>query len=80
MSRNSRRIHHMDKPSASRCRVILHNGQSTLEYILVLSAILVALIAFVSTTIKPATEQVMSDSQGTIKAAVEKLKGGLNLL
>ena len=54
-------------------------GQSTLEYILVLSAILVGLIVIVSTTIKPAVEGVMTDSQTTITNASAKVQGGLGL-
>ena len=54
-------------------------GQSTLEYILVLSAILVGLIAIVSTTIKPAVNKAMTDSQNTIQAATGKVQAGLGL-
>lgn len=54
-------------------------GQSTLEYILVITAILVAIVAVVSTTIKPATEQTLTDSGNAVKAAAGKLQSGLSL-
>ena len=62
-----------------RARSVVQKGQSTLEYILVLSAILVALIAIVGTTIHPAVQQTMTDSQSTITAATAKVQTGLGL-
>ena len=55
------------------------SGQSTLEYILVLAAILVAIIAAANTIMKPAVTQTMTDASNTIKASTGKLKAGLNL-
>lgn len=54
-------------------------GQSTLEYILVLAAILVAVIAAAGLVMKPAVNQAMTDSSNTIQNATGKLKGGLGL-
>ena len=54
-------------------------GQSTLEYILVLAAILVAVIAAANTLIKPAVTKAMTDSKDTIEGGSGKLKTGLGL-
>lgn len=54
-------------------------GQSTLEYILVLAAILVAIIAAAGTFMKPAAEKALQDSSGVITAATAKVKTGLGL-
>ena len=57
-------------------------GQSTLEYILVLSAILVALIAIVGTTIagqNGAMNTTLTESSNTITAATGKIKSKLGL-
>ena len=57
-------------------------GQSTLEYILVLAAILVAVIVAVNSFIRPAiggTGGVMDRSGEMIKGAAGKLKSGLGL-
>lgn len=55
------------------------HGQSTLEYILVLVAILVAVIAAAGTFMKPAVEKGIQDSTDTIKAATGKVKIDLGL-
>jgi len=62
------------KESRRACR-----GQSTLEYILVLAAILVAVIAAAGSLVRPAVNQAMTDSTQTITAATGKLKAGLGL-
>ena len=49
-------------------------GQSTLEYTLVIAAILVAIIAAATTFIKPAVTQTMQDSNSAITSASGKLK------
>ena len=54
-------------------------GQSTLEYILVLAAILFAIIAVVGTQIKPATEQTMNEAGNAVKNAANKFVTGLGL-
>ena len=54
-------------------------GQSTLEYILVLAAILVAVILGANQLIKPAVEQALTDSKETITDATKKLRAGLGL-
>ena len=58
----------------SACR-----GQSTLEYILIIAAILVAVVAAAGTLIKPAVTKTMTDSGDVIKAASGKVKTGLGL-
>ena len=54
-------------------------GQSTLEYILVLAAILVAVIFAANTLMRPAVNTAMTDASNTITSATGKLKTGLNL-
>ena len=60
-------------------RGVGRRAQSTLEYILVLAAILVAAIVGANTLIRPAVNQSMTDSGDTIKAATGKVKAGLGL-
>ena len=57
----------------------MRSGQSTLEYILVLSAILVAVILAANNLVKPAATQTMDDATQTMTAASAKLKTGLGL-
>ena len=54
-------------------------AQSTLEYILVLAAILVAAIIAATNLIRPAVNQSMDDSQKVITKASAKVAGGLGL-
>ena len=54
-------------------------GQSTLEYILVLAAIIVAVIIGANTIIKPAVTTTMTDSKAVIEAASKKVQAGLGL-
>lgn len=54
-------------------------GQSTLEYILVLAAILTAVIVGAGTLVKPAVTAALTDSSASMKAATGKLKTGLGL-
>lgn len=49
------------------------NGQSTVEYILVLAAIVVAVIAAASTVVKPAVEEMITDAKSTLTTATAKL-------
>ena len=54
-------------------------GQSTLEYILVISAILVAIIVAANGVIRPGTAQVMNDANTTMTNASNKLANKLGL-
>ena len=54
-------------------------GQSTLEYILVLVVILVAIIAFAAGALKPNVKKMLDQSGNTINAAADKVARGLNL-
>lgn len=63
----------MGKPVMNR------RGQSTLEYLLMLGVILLALIAFGSGTIRTGIQNVLTNSGQTIDAAAGKVQGGLGL-
>ena len=54
-------------------------GQSTLEYILVLAAIVVAIIAAANSLVKPAVNTAMTDSSNVITGATNRLRAGLGL-
>ncbi|MBI3319021.1 MAG: class III signal peptide-containing protein [Candidatus Omnitrophica bacterium] len=54
-------------------------GQSTLEYILVLAAILVAVILAANSLIRPAVTQQMTQSGAIINGAANNLKTNLGL-
>ena len=54
-------------------------GQSTLEYILVIAAILAAVIVAATALINPAVTKTMSDSKGIIENTSGKLTTGLGL-
>lgn len=54
-------------------------GQSTLEYILILAAILVAVIIGANTWVKPGTENVLKRAGKAITGATAKVKTGLGL-
>lgn len=54
-------------------------GQSTLEYILVLAAILVAVIVAAGGLIRPAVNTAMTDASTTITNATGRLGAGLGL-
>ena len=54
-------------------------GQSTLEYILVLAAILVAVIAAANTWLRPAVDTAVHDSANTITNATGRVSQGLGL-
>ena len=54
-------------------------GQSTLEYALVLGAILVALVAVVTTVMTPTVRSTMDDSAGVITGATARVQAGLGL-
>jgi len=54
-------------------------GQSTLEYILVLAAIIVAIIVAANTAIRPAVGNSLTESGKAINSAANKLITGLNL-
>ncbi len=54
-------------------------GQSTLEYALVMAAILAALVAVAATVMRPAVQSSMTNSAGVITNATGKLQNGLGL-
>lgn len=54
-------------------------GQSTLEYALVMAAILGALVAVAVTVMGPTVQTSMNDSAGVITGAAGKLQGKLGL-
>lgn len=54
-------------------------GQSTLEYILVIAAILAAVIAAAGLLIKPAVNNMLNESGSGITEAAKKVKIGLGL-
>ena len=55
------------------------SGQSTLEYILVVAAIILALIAVATNLMRPAVEKTLTDSSTAMKNASGKLQQGLGL-
>lgn len=69
----------MKKRVTSHWSLVTVRGQSTLEYILVLAAILAAVIAGATTIIKPAVETALTDSGDTMTAATGQVKIGLGL-
>ena len=54
-------------------------GQSTLEYILILAAVLLAVIVAAKMAIGPAVKTSMDESQGVIEKSSQKMKTELNL-
>jgi uncharacterized protein YpmB len=54
-----------------RCK----KGQSILEYVIVLTVIVAAIALFASQALKPAINQALSSSAGSIKGAVARLPG-----
>lgn len=54
-------------------------GQSTLEYILVVAAVVAIILGVAYTFLKPAVETTVQDSADTISAAADKVKVGLGL-
>jgi len=52
-------------------------GQSLLEYMLVIAAILVAVVAAATTFIKPAATKTMEESGKAVEGAAGKLGAGL---
>lgn len=54
-------------------RITGNKGQSTLEYILIIAAILVAVIAAANLLIKPAVNKAMSDAANAITDATNRL-------
>ncbi len=56
-----------------------NHGQSTLEYILVVAAILVAVIVAANQFVKPAVSKSMEDSSSVITGATSQLKTRLGL-
>ncbi len=76
------RSKHMEEVNVMRQGGMVGNprrGQSTLEYVLILAAILATIIVAAGTVIKPAVEKTMTDSQTVIEEASGKLQDGLNL-
>ena len=62
-----------------RQRVEHRTGQSTLEYILVVAAILVAVIIGANVLVSGGVKDIMTKSDKTISDAAGKLKGGVGL-
>jgi uncharacterized protein (UPF0333 family) len=60
------------KEGVKMCR---KNGQSILEYIIVLTAIVAAIIIAAGTIIKPAINKGLTDTAESIKASTGKLPG-----
>ena len=60
-------------------RVQNRRGQSTLEYILVLGVILLAVIGIASVAMRTGTENTLKNAGTTIDAASTKVKAGLGL-
>jgi uncharacterized protein (UPF0333 family) len=56
-----------------------NKGQSTLEYALVMAAILAALVAVAATVMRPAVQTSMTESAGTISGAANRVQSGLGL-
>lgn len=54
-------------------------GQSTLEYILVIAAVLIALVAVTLNVLRPAVNRMSNESANTISDASNKVKTGLGL-
>ncbi len=54
-----------------RCK----KGQSILEYVIILTVIVAAIAYFAATTIKPAIQNALTSSAGTIKNAASQLPG-----
>lgn len=48
-------------------------GQSILEYVIILTAIIAVIIIAATSVIKPAVEKAMGDAANTIKTSTEKL-------
>ena len=57
----------------------MKRGQSTLEYVLVLAAIVAAVAVASGTLIKPAINKAMTDSKSVIENSTGKLKEKLGL-
>ena len=55
------------------------SGQSTLEYILVIAAVLIAVVAVTVAALRPAVGKMSNEAANTISAASEKVKTGLGL-
>ena len=69
----------MKKLVTGHWALVTARGQSTLEYILVLAAVLAAVIVGAGAMVKPAVTKAMGDSQDTMQSATGKLKTGLGL-
>lgn len=54
-------------------------GQSTLEYILVLAVVLLAIIAFTSGALRNRVEKTFNQSGNTINGAVNKFNTGIQI-
>lgn len=55
------------------------SGQSTLEYILVIAAVLIALVAVTVQLLQPAVQRMTTESANTISGAAGKVKSSLGL-
>ena len=54
-------------------------GQSTLEYILVIAAVLIALVAAIQGVFRVGLNRMMSESSNTVETAAGKVQTGLGL-
>jgi uncharacterized protein (UPF0333 family) len=54
-------------------------GQSTLEYILLVAAVLVAIITAVVAAIRPGVENTAAAAKATMEAGANKIQTGLGL-
>ncbi len=54
-------------------------GQSTLEYILVIAAVLIALVAVTVNVLRPAVQNMTNESASTITDASSQVRTGLGL-
>ena len=65
--------------SGMAMRTRRRRGQSTLEYVLVVGAILAAILGIAWTAMHPAVEKTVQQSADVVSAAADKVKTGLGL-
>ena len=76
--KEAQRMHVMARPR-HRAGKRARRGQSTLEYILVLAAIVAAIVVAANTLIGPGVNHVADQAKQTMTGASGKLQGGLGL-
>lgn len=54
-------------------------GQSTLEYILVIAAVLIALVAVTLNVLRPSVQAMTNEAGATIEGAANRVQGALGL-